>query len=217
MEILNRKLVLNALVASVMVVGSQALAGPGKSKGAGGWEPSADHLESVVIAIKVDPVSGYDPDAMELRDVEDSLEALKRSAEPACVAIQIGMNLLMDTVPVGSESIAVTPADEVVLFPTVDGIELVNPANGIPFDPEWPDNPEFAANAPLNLAVCVTPNGLRSLNQLLSGFAMLGGEVLSCPLCAGPRLMGTPPNFGDVGNAETVHNLFLYADKVIDF
>ena len=206
MDISNRKLVLAALAASLTFVGSQALAAPSKSQGAGGWEPSADHLESVVITVQSNPVSGYDPDP---EDLNDAWEALAQSAEPACVALQIGINLLMDTVPSREGPAAVVPVDGVILFPTVDGIELVNPANGTP----------GGDDGPLNEPVCTTPAGpaTGTLNGLLQAFVGAGGQVLSCPLCAGPRLMGESPNFGGIADGEEVLNLFLYADKVIDF
>jgi hypothetical protein len=175
------KLMLAAIFASLTIVGSVSYAAPGKSKGAGGWEPSADHLESVVISLHTDPL--VDP-------------------EPACVALQIGMNLLMDTVPVGQDNVSVTPADEVILFTTTGGVELINPENQDAFNE--PD--------------CDTPAGpeSRSLNQLLGGFVDQGGEVVVCPLCATNRGI-TDPTIGDMGNGEVIHNLFLYGDKVIDF
>ncbi len=190
MEILKRKLVVAALTASMAIVASQAIGAPGKSQGAGGFEPSADHVESVVIALKSDP--RIDP-------------------EPACVAIQIGINLLMDTVMVGENTVAVTSADEVILFPALDGVQVVNPDNGLPLPPDDPHD-----DSPLNSPVCTTPGTPKSVNQLLMGFSMLGGQVVSCPLCTMTRGI-SEPNFGTIGNAVDIHELFLYADKVIDF
>ena len=206
MEISKRKLVVVALTVSMAVAVSQGIAAPGKSQGAGGFEPSADHAESVVITMQSNPVSGYDP---EPENLDVAWEALAQSAEPACVALQIGINLLMDTVPSREGPAAVVPVDGVILFPTVDGIELINPANGTP----------GSDDGPLNELVCTTPAGpaTGTLNGLLQAFIGAGGQVLSCPLCAGPRLMGEPPNFGGIADGEEVHNLFLYADKVIDF
>ena len=43
-----------------------------------------------------------------------------------------------------------------------------------------------------------------------------GGEILVCPLCAITRGI-TPEPPAKMANAEAIHNLFLYADKVIDF
>jgi len=200
MEFLGHKLALSVMIASVTVAASLASAAPGKSKGAGGWEPSADHMESVVIAIKTFP---------EEADADPEL------FEPACVALQIGINLLMDNVPGQAGSVPVTPADEVILFPTLNGVEIVNPANGVPLPP---DDPDFDPDAPLNRLVCNTPAGpaTRSLNQLLGGFVALGGQVVSCPLCAEARGIDDP-NFGYIGTGVDVHELFLYGDKVIDF
>ncbi|MGD8854417.1 MAG: DsrE family protein [Gammaproteobacteria bacterium] len=145
---------------------------------------SGDGIEQVVISIKTNPV--MDP-------------------EPSCVALQIGINLLLATVPVGERPVSVTPADRVVLFPTVDGVELVNPNNQI----NKRKRPKL---------VCDTPNGenTASLAGLLQNFVNLGGEVLICPLCANSRGI-TDPTQGTNANAEQIHNLFLFADKVIDF
>lgn len=167
------------IAASLAIAGSVSYAAPGGSKGAGGWEPSADHMESVVISLHTNPLT--DP-------------------EPACVALQIGINLLMDTIPVAGNPIPVTPADEVILFTTTDGVELINPEN------------DFSE------AVCDTPAGpeSRSLNQLLMGFVSLGGEAVACPLCAKRRGI-TDPTYGFIGDGVDIHNLFLFGDKVIDF
>lgn len=145
---------------------------------------SEDGVEQVVISIKTNPLT--DP-------------------EPSCVALQIGINLLLTEVPVGTGSVAVTPADRVVLFPTVDGVELVNPDSPINKRPK----PKL---------VCTTPAGEKTapLAGLLKNFVDLGGEVLICPLCANSRGI-TDPTQGRNANAEEVHNLFLFADKVIDF
>jgi hypothetical protein len=145
---------------------------------------SEDGVEQVVISIKTNPVT--DP-------------------EPSCVALQIGINLLLSEVPVGKDFVPVTPADRVVLFPTVDGVELVNPDNQI----NKRKKPKL---------VCDTSNGENkaSLAGLLQNFVNLGGEVLICPLCANSRGI-TDPTQGRNANAEEIHNLFLFADKVIDF
>jgi hypothetical protein len=45
---------------------------------------------------------------------------------------------------------------------------------------------------------------------------MLGGEVVTCPLCAERREI-TEPTYGVIGDGVDIHNLFLYGDKVIDF
>jgi hypothetical protein len=145
---------------------------------------SEDGIEQVAISIKTNPLT--DP-------------------EPSCVALQIGINLLLTEVPVGGSLVPVTPADRVVLFPTVDGVELVNPDNQI----NKRKKPKL---------VCDTPNGenTASLVGLLQNFVDLGGEVLICPLCANSRGI-TDPTQGRNANAQEIHDLFLFADKVIDF
>ena len=168
-------------VVCLTIVGSASYAAPGSSNGSGGWEPSADHQESVVIALKTDPVYG-DPEA-------------------ACVALQIGINLLRSMVPDSEDNLtSVTPADSVILFPTLGGVELINPLND------------------LTASVCDTPAGQAtgSLAGLLEVFVDSGGEVIACPLCADRRGI-TNPTRGTIGSGEDIHNLFLHADKVIDF
>lgn len=138
---------------------------------------SGDGYEKVVISLKTDPTK--DP-------------------EPACVALQIGMNLLMSIPPGGT-----IPADEVSLFVTTGGVELINPDNSI----HNRTNPK---------PVCTTPGDNMSLQDLLAGFEGLGGQVVICPLCVKSRGI-TEFITGTKGSSDGIHNLFLYADKVITF
>jgi hypothetical protein len=175
------KMMLAAAVFCLTLFGAGSYAAPGGSQGSGGWEPSADHQEWVVIAIKTDPV--YD------------------DPEAACVALQIGINLLKQEVPDSEDTLTdVTPADRVALFLTLGGVELVNPANAFA-------GPE-----------CDTPDGplTARLPDLLDGFLSEGGEVIVCPLCAKRRSISAPTR-GMMGSGVDIHNLFLFADKVIDF
>jgi len=179
---------------TLSVVGSVSSAAPGKSNGVGGWEPSADQRENIVITLKTDPTAGA------------SFDEIVEAAEPACVVLQIGTNLLKDMVMVGDNNIPVIPTDKVVLFTSIGGVQLINP------DPEKQDVLD-------NENVCFAPDetGMtKSLNQLLNGFVMHGGEIVVCPLCAITRGIEPQPP-AKMGNAEDIHNLFLYADKVIDF
>jgi hypothetical protein len=176
------------------ITGLAANAAPGNSNGVGGWEPSADQVENIVISIKSDPTAG------------ENIDEIREAAEPACVAIQIGINLLKDMVMVGDNNVPVTPADRVTLFTTVGGVQLVNP-----------DEEKQAILDDETVCFAPYPGGLfQSLNQLLDTFVNNGGEIVVCPLCAITRgIMPVPP--ATMGNAEDIHNLFLYADKVIDF
>ena len=144
---------------------------------------SGDGIENVVISLNTDPTK--DP-------------------EPACVALQIGMNLLMSDLN-NDEIDDVVPADDVTLFLTTGGVELVNPHNSI-------------YNRTKPKPVCTTPGGVNtaSLQALLQGFKMRGGKVMICPLCANSRGI-TEPTAGEPGTSTDIHNLFLYADKVITF
>jgi hypothetical protein len=190
----SRVLIITSIVFTLGIAGSFANAAPGKSNGVGGWEPSADQVENIVISIKTDPTVG------------ENIDEIREAAEPACVALQIGINLLKDMVKVGDNNIPVTPADRVTLFTTVGGVQLVNP-----------DEEKQAILD--DETVCFAPDDgvlFQSLNQLLGKFSSNGGEIVVCPLCAITRgIMPAPP--ATMANAEDIHNLFLYADKVIDF
>jgi sulfur relay (sulfurtransferase) complex TusBCD TusD component (DsrE family) len=168
---INSKLKLVAIVAFLAIVGftSNIVKAADISSG--------DGDENVVISIKTDPTK--DP-------------------EPACVALQIGMNLLM--APGGA-----APADDVTVFLTTGGVELINPDSII----NKRKKPKL---------VCTTPDGINvaSLPDLLTEFQGLGGNVMICPLCATSRGI-TEPTTGEMGNGLTIHNLFLFADKVITF
>lgn len=187
------------VVATVALVAASAATGaPGKSK-AGGWEPSADHVEDVVISVKTDPL----PD----------------DAEAACVAVQIGINLLSEDLNGDDPGGEVTPADDVTLFLTLGGVNVLHPdvmnpkgepltcftldTSGMPVEPEPP------------------------LYALINRFWLEGGNIMVCPLCWFSRYpdgpMPVPPPSSDVapaeliGNGAGIHDLFLKADKVIDF
>jgi len=142
------------------------------------FEPSVDGQENVVISLGTDPT-------------ED--------AEPACVALQIGMNLLMDDLNGTAAGGKVTPADRVVLFATLGGVELVAPGSVFSKD-------------------CVAPEGPQPLSEILSQFLFRGGKVVVCSLCWIARgYLDTQPTDGIVAKASDIHSLFLYADKVIPF
>ncbi|MFZ0789430.1 MAG: hypothetical protein WAM94_07385 [Chromatiaceae bacterium] len=119
----------------------------GDERGSGFWkpfEPSVDGQENIVISLSSNPT-------------ED--------AEPACVALQIGMNLLMDDLDGTKPGGEVTPADRVVLFVTLDGVYLVAP------------------QIDLSVQECLTAGGRKPLSGILSQFVTNGGEVVVCPLC----------------------------------
>ena len=203
---LSSKIILTILVSSLGLAASVSNAAPGKSNGAGGWEPSADQQENIVISLKTDPTAGKTPPL-----TDEDVAEIEKAAEPACVALQIGSNLLSNMVTVGENDIPVTPADKVVLFTTIGGVEIINPSE---------DNQEILNDD----TVCFAPHEdedgnfkpTQSLNQLLDKFVAAGGEIVVCPLCAITRGI-TPEPPAKMGNAEDIHTLFLYADKVIDF
>jgi sulfur relay (sulfurtransferase) complex TusBCD TusD component (DsrE family) len=142
-------------------------------------QSSMDNAEQIVISIRTDPLK-----------------------EPACVALQIGMNLLMPVV----DEVAVIPADTVTLFLTIDGVELVNPDNQI----NKRKKPKLDCNTPAG-------ENTASLAGLLQKFAsMPGAGVLICPLCSSSRGI-TEPTQGKDATADEINNLFLFAGKVIDF
>jgi hypothetical protein len=185
------------VVASLALVAASAATGaPGKSK-AGGWEPSADHVEDVVVSVKTDPLE--DPEA-------------------ACVAIQIGINLLSDDLNGDDPGGQVTPADDVTLFLTLGGVNVLSPEVMTPGD-DAPTCFSFDKDG-----MPVEP----PLHALIDRFWMEGGNIMVCPLCWFSRYMDdgsmpVPPSSSEVapeeliGNGARIHDLFLKADKVIDF
>ena len=196
---------LGGLIAALTAVAFVTQAAPGKSQGSGGWEPSADHLESVVVSIKSSPLME------EEQEGETVLVADEEGTEAACVAVQIGMNLLMSELKncLGETTAVVTPADEVLLFLTLGGVTAVGPDIGA------------VEPAPM----CTTPCGPVPLTALIDNFAgMEGSEVIVCPLCWNTRYGpctdeegAVCPTHGEVADGVGIHDLFLYADKVIDF
>ena len=181
-----KKILWSALFAALAVPMSLGYASDVDDRRGGFWkalEPSVDREETVVVSMATDP---------------------REDAEPACVALQIGMNLLMSDLNGDEPGGKVTPADSVILFLTLDGVELV-------------------ANDLAGLE-CLTPSGISPLAGLLSKFVnVLEGEVVVCPLCWSARGYGPTgddpksPTYGIVADAFDIHDLFLYADKVIGF
>ncbi|MBK1722046.1 DsrE family protein [Thiocystis violacea] len=143
------------------------------------WEPPHPRGQSIAITLKTDPTQDH---------------------EAACVALQIGMNLLMTAVTVDRAQVDVEPARDVTLFPTLAGVELVNPAND--FGTE-----EYQ---------CATQDGPTPLRDILANYVWMGGRVVVCGLCAIDRGI-TEPTYGAIGTAQQVHEMFLYADKVITY
>ena len=105
---------------------------------------SGDGIENVVISLNTDPTK--DP-------------------EPACVALQIGMNLLMTDLD-NDKIDDVVPADVVTLFLTTGGVELVNPHDSI-------------YNRAKHKPVCTEGGGgnTASVRALVQGFFVGGGRV----------------------------------------
>lgn len=139
--------------------------------------------ENVVIALKTNPL--VDPEA-------------------ACVALQIGQNLMM---PIGGRS-----AEKVTLFPTLDGVEIVSDW----MLPVGTKGKHKRNKYPRHLE-CRTPNGHAPLAEVLKAFWEMGGEIVVCPLCWGERYPDEEPIYGVIADGLQIHNLFLDADKVIDF
>ncbi len=194
---------------SALIVGGSAVHAGGKAGGVvKSLEPSVDGVESVVVAIKSSPV-------MEVVGEDEDVfwEVDEAGTETACVAIQIGMNLLMPELQdcQGNTVADMSPsADEVKLFLTLEGVRVVGPDI-------------FEADP---LPMCTTPCGPKPLTGLLNAFAsMPGSDVVVCPLCWNTRYgpcdpddpETTCPNVGEVAGGVGIHDLFLYADKVIDF
>ena len=197
MDIDFKRVFLPLMAGVALAVASSAQGAPGKSK-AGGWEPSADHVEDVVVSVKSDPLE--DPEA-------------------ACVAVQIGINLLLDDLNGDEPGGQVTPADDVTLFLTLGGVNVLSPEAMTPGD----DAPTCFSLDKNGMPVEPEP----PLHALIDRFWMEGGNIMVCPLCWFSRYpdgpMPVPPPSSDlapaelIGDGAAIHDLFLKADKVIDF
>lgn len=197
MKSLFLRFALALFAASLSVAGAVSNAAPGSGKAYGHRAPGMDD-QMVVISIKTDPT--VDP-------------------EPACVAIQIGINLLKDNATDLAQNVYQVEPAEVTLFITTGGAELIDPRN-------------FEEGAALDGNLCFAPGegGLVKvpLTGLLNTYESLDGEIVICPLCAFSRGIGTEemvelgmaevtPTRGYIGGGVDIHNLFMDADKVIDF
>lgn len=192
------KFMLALIAASLSIAGAVSNASPGEGKGYGHWGSYDYDDQFVVISIKTDPT--VDP-------------------EPACVAVQIGINLLKDNATdLAGNVYPVEPAD-VTLFITTGGAELIDPRH-------------YEEGGALTGNLCFKPGegGLVQvpISELLNTYESLDGEILICPLCAFSRGIGTEemvdmgmaevtPTRGEFGGGVDIHNLFMEADKVIDF
>jgi hypothetical protein len=186
---MNLRMILSAgLIAASAGAMSIGHAGDNGNRGDGFWkafEPSVDGEENVVISLSADPT---------------------QNPEPACVAVQIGINLLLDDLNGDMDGGNVTPVDSVTLFATLDGVQLLNPVNV----------------GDIELAECTTPGVKESLHNLVNRFVAEGGEIVICPLCWKDRkLLGEveePPTYDAVkATPFDIHDLFRYADKIISF
>ena len=124
-------------------------------------------------------------------------------SEAACVALKLGANLLSSSVPDGTGTMtSVEPAEKVVLFPTLGGVQLVNP------------------DTDLSLYECNVLGTPEKLDTVLNDYISAGGEIIVCPLCAferNPQLGTWVTDDVSMGNGVSIHELFIDADKVIDF
>nr|MBS0019975.1 hypothetical protein [Gammaproteobacteria bacterium] len=120
--------------------------------------------------------------------------------EAACVALQLGMNLLRSDI--SDEAVA-----SVTLFPTLEGVSIVSEKMKLRDNDKYPRRWN-----------CSTPDGEEPLPEILAGFNdQMGTNIVVCPLCWMDRFDGEDPIYGSLGDGPTIHNLFLNADKVIDF
>lgn len=174
-------LILGAIVIIPAVAGQNGNSGMGPPGSMGGGE-------SVVITLQTSPFF---------------------NAEPACVAVQIGTNLLMDNV-----GEPVTPVAEVTLFVTLQGVDAVSPRMPPPTALAGPTAPP-----PPIEHFCTTPGDDKLLSDLIANFTTnMGGNIVVCPLCWKTRFPGETPEFGaTLPTPAQLHDLFLKADKVISF
>ena len=137
-----------------------------------------------------------------------------KNQEPACVALQLGMAMLMSRSP----STAGDNDDEVTIFATLDGVGIANA--------EVMASPQLM-NAPSKFCKTVNQGGVLQdpvpLPKVLENYLLAGGKILACPLCwvikfgdLAQSMEDLYPSDGQVYIDSPVP-LFLFADKVIDY
>ncbi len=123
----------------------------------------------------------------------------EKGFESACVGVQMGMLLL-------------SKGASVSLFVSLDGVELANATTLSYID---------AVNTYVNKTNCVTKDGPKTLPQIVNGFTSAGGNIVVCPLCWLSRFAGdtsaTLVPGAAIGTPDSLADMFLNADKVIDF
>lgn len=128
------------------------------------------------------------------------------NAEPACVALQLGLNLLTD--------IGEGPVNSVTLFPTVDGVAIASESMRLSEDGVYPPLLNCLAPDPGNLNETIEV----PLPEIVNAFSENPNtNIVICPLCWKDRYEGESPIYGNLGSGPEIHDLFLKADKVIDF
>ena len=213
---IDLKKALLAGIFTALIVGISTVHAGGKAEGIiKNLEPSVDAVESVVVAIKSSPFTEVKTDTgWVVGEVDEA------ATEAACIAVQIAKNLAASKVKEGDGTVVeVTPADEVSLFLTLGGVRIVG--TEIPYEPMCEDAANEDPGVPCDGTMDGVPNcGSRSLIGHLDDFVnKLGGEVVVCPLCWFSRYeMGVDePIYGNIAGAVGIHDLFLYADKVMEF
>ena len=151
--------------------------------------PMALAKDKVVLSLQQDPAS------------EEGLE-------PSCVALQLGIGLLM------------SGKADVTIFATLDGV-YIGDEGTYGYDP-INDEPPGPTGTPICDALTPPPNSVlveKPLGDILVGFLNAGGEILLCPLCYAVRQ--EPERFEKL-DAPRIYvaspiPLLLEANKVIDY
>lgn len=117
--------------------------------------------------------------------------------EAGCVALKTAL-LLMDK------------GATVTLFPSLDGINIVNKTQLTYID---------AVSEFVHEYKCKTSAGMKLLGELVAEFTQAGGTIIACPLSWNTRF-DDESDLNDnakVGSADSLADMFMKAEKIIDY
>jgi sulfur relay (sulfurtransferase) complex TusBCD TusD component (DsrE family) len=121
----------------------------------------------------------------------------EKGYEAACISLQLGIMLAKQ-------------GATVTLFPSLDGVAIANALQLAYVDVFAEEIGEWQ---------CTTSNGPAPLGNIVTSFVAEGGSMLVCPLCWNSRYgeNAVLVEGASVGATATLAELFLGADKILDF
>ena len=126
--------------------------------------------------------------------------------EAACISLQLGTMLAKN-------------GATVTLFPSLDGVRVAN-ATHLAWADTFGSGVEGSASG-IGQWQCHTSMGSAPLSKVVNGFISAGGSMLVCPLCWNARYGGDENAVliegASIGNSTTLAELFIGADKILDF